>query len=65
MGFFRASLSMLSAHQTHALFQLLSWPGDSGASLLLHEGLLVGIHLAVLNFLTLLFLEQKSIKDMS
>ena len=56
---------MLSAHQTHALFQPLSWPGDSGASLLLHEGLLVGIHLAVLNFLTLLFLEQKSIKDMS
>ena len=57
MGVFRASLSKLSAHKRRALSQPLSWPGVSGASLLLHEGLLVGIHLAVLNDLTLL-LEQ-------
>jgi len=64
LGVFRASrLSKLSAHKTHALYQSLSWPGNSGASLLLHDGLLVGIHLALVNDLELTFDQEQSLED--
>ena len=48
-GVFYAVCTKLSANKTHVLYQSTSCAGDSGASLLLFDGELVGIHLGVVN----------------
>jgi hypothetical protein len=63
LGIFHATCSKLSTHKTHALYQSLSWAGDSGTSLLLHDGRLVGIHLAVVNDLEQLTEQEQSLDD--
>lgn len=49
IGVFYALCSKLSANNTHMVYQSTSWAGDSGASLLLFDGQLVGIHLGIVN----------------
>jgi len=49
IGVFHALCCKLSTHNTHMVYQSTSWVGDSGASLLLLDGLLVGIHLGIVN----------------
>ena len=63
LGIFHATCTKLSTHKTHALYQSQSWAGDSGASLLLHDGRLVGIHLAVVNDLEQLAEQEQSLDE--
>ena len=49
VGVFTAMPAKLSARETHALYQSTTWAGDSGAALLMLDGQLAGIHLAVVN----------------
>ena len=63
MGVFHALCSKISTNKTHALYQSVSWPGDSGAALLLYDGLLVGIHLCVVNDLAELIDQEQSLDD--
>ena len=41
----------VSAAQHHLAYSCTTWGGDSGGALLLHDGQLVGIHLALVNAL--------------
>jgi hypothetical protein len=51
MGVMPACGIKVSAAQRHVAYSCTTWAGDSGGALLLHDGELVGIHLALVNAL--------------
>ncbi len=51
MGIMRADGVKLSRRKNHLIYTSQTWPGDSGAALVMYDGQLVGLHLAGVNAL--------------
>ena len=49
MGVMRAIGSKLSEHEHYILYESNTWSGDSGGALIVYDGQLAGIHLAMVN----------------
>lgn len=49
MGVMQAIGAKLSEHEHYILYQSSSWSGDSGGALIVYDGQLAGIHLAMIN----------------
>lgn len=63
LGIMPASVVKVSKHAHHLVIQSDTWPGDSGAALVLHDGCLIGIHLAGVNSLREKFDQSKVDSD--